>query len=313
MDVCVVGSGVIGSIYGHVLAEAGNDVTHLVRPDRVSRLGDGVEFRLLDARTGGEVHVRYRPRLAGALDPDRPYELILASVRHYQLPDLLPVLTTGAGPADIVFFGNLWTSFEPVDACLRGRYVWGFPVAGGGFEGHVLHAALLGDVQLGCPAGCPAQRVERVSRMFSGCGLRVEMQPDILAWLWVHFAVEAGVIASAIKAGSVEEFLGSTDRLGEAVLAVRDALAVVRARGVDVEAQPGAQMFAAPERVVAQSIKELYEVDRAARRIMERHTGGVELARIYSDVVSTGRELGVGMPALEPLGPFVGALSTGAA
>jgi hypothetical protein len=35
------------------------------------------------------------------------------------------------------------------------------------------------------------------------------------------------------------------------VLAVRDALAVVRARGIDVDAQPDTQMFAAPEQIVA--------------------------------------------------------------
>ena len=68
-----------------------------------------------------------------------------------------------------------------------------------------------------------------------------------------------------------------------------------------------------PEGVVAQGIMELYEADRAARRIMERHAGGEELTRIYFDVLATGRELGVAMPALEPLGPFVAALTTGAA
>lgn len=157
MDICVVGSGVIGSIYGHVLAEAGNDVTHLVRPGRASRLGDGIVLRLLDARTGGEgeVHATYRPRLVEALDRDRPYELILASVRHYQVPDLLPVLATGAGPADLVFFNNLWTSFEPVDACLRGRYAWGFPVAGGGFRGPRAARGAAGRRSAGAPGGVP--------------------------------------------------------------------------------------------------------------------------------------------------------------
>jgi 2-dehydropantoate 2-reductase len=311
MDVCVIGSGVIGSIYGHALAEAGNDVTHLVRPGRGTRLRDGLEMRLLDARAegGDEVRVTYRPRVVEALDADRPYDLILASVRHYQVPELLPVLAAGAGPAEILFFNNLWTSFESVDAYLRGRYLWGFPVAGGGFEGRVLHAAILGDVELGSPVGRPGERVERASQMFSGCGFRVEIQSDILAWLWVHFAVEAGVIATAIKAGGVDDFLGSVDRIADAVLAVRDALAVVRARGVNVDAQPAAQMFAAPERVVAQGIKELYEADRAARRIMERHAGGEELKRIYLDVVDTGQELGIIMPVLEPLRPFVEALA----
>jgi 2-dehydropantoate 2-reductase len=315
MDICVIGSGVIGSIYGHVLAEAGNDVTHLVRPRHGSRLREGIELRLLDARTegGNEVQATYRPRVVEALDPDRPFELILASVRHYQVPGLLPVLAAGAGPAEILFFNNLWTSFEPIDAFLRGRYLWGFPVAGGGFEGKVLHAALLGDVQVGQRGRPSADRVDRIIGLFSACNLQVDVEPDILAWLWVHFAVEAGVIGTAIKAGGVDEFLGSVDRITEAVLAVRDGLAVVRARGVDVDAQPDAQMFGASERIVAEGIKELYEADRAARRIMERHTGGEELRRIYFDVLVTGHDLGVEVPVLDSLRRFVEALTTEAA
>jgi len=307
MDICVIGSGVIGTIYGHVFAAAGNEVTHLVRPGHGVNLREGVEIRLLDCRSegGGETRARYRPRVVGRLGAAGRYDLILASVRHYQVPDLLPVLAAGAGAAEILFFNNLWTSFEPIEAQLGERFLWGFPVAGGGFEGSILHAALLGEVQLGDPSGRSAHRVERVSGMFSECGLHAGVQPDILAWLWAHFAVEAGVIATAIKSGGVDQFLGSVDRIAAAVLAVRDALAVVRARGVDVAALPDAQMFAAPDQMVAQGIKDLYEADRAARLIMERHTGGEELKRIYADVVATGRRLGVDMPVLEPLGSFV--------
>ena len=48
-----------------------------------------------------------------------------------------------------------------------------------------------------------------------------------------------------------DEFLGSVDRIVEAVLAVRGALAVVRSRGIDVAVQPDTQMFASPEHMVA--------------------------------------------------------------
>jgi hypothetical protein len=108
----------------------------------------------------------------------------------------------------------------------------------------------------------------------------------------------------------VTALLGDVDRITEAVLAVRDALAVVVARGVQVQQLPEAQMFYAPEQAVAQGIKQLYEVDRAARRIMERHTGGEELTRIYRDVVQTGHQLGVDLPVLGALGPFVEAFAT---
>jgi 2-dehydropantoate 2-reductase len=298
-----------------VFSEAGNEVTHLVPPGHANRLRDGIEIRLLDARSGSgpEVRAEYRPRVIDRLDATHPPELILASVRHYQVPDLLPVLASGAGSAETLFFNNLWTSFEPVDQALAGRYLWGFPVAGGGFDGRVLHAALLGDVQLGDPTGRAADRLESVMGLFSDCGLTVEVQPDILAWLWVHFAVEAGVIATAIKAGGVDEFLGSVDRISEAVLAVRDALEVVRAREVETVNVPDAQMWAAPEGTVAEGIKGLYETDLGPRRIMERHTGGEELKRIYTDVVATGRDLKVDMPVLEPLASYVEALRTEAA
>ena len=310
MRVCVIGFGVIGTIYGCVLAEAGHDVVHCVRLGRAAVLQGGVEVSLLDAR-GGETkerRVSYRPELVEGLDGVGA-DVVLVSVRHYQKDELLPVLANGAGTAELLFFNNLWTSLEPVDAQLRGRYLWGFPVAGGGYEDGVLEAALLPSVELGVVPGADRSRLKPLIDLFSGCGLEVEVQADMLAWLWTHFAVEAGVIATAIKAGGVDTFLADVKCIQEAVLAVRDALAVVEARGVDPRSVPDVQMLFAPEREVAEGIRELYASDRAARKIMERHTGREELQRIYHDVLATGRKLGVQMPTLEPLEPFVDAFS----
>jgi 2-dehydropantoate 2-reductase len=242
------------------------------------------------------------------LDAADRFELILASVRHDQLSALLPVLAEGAGDAEILLFNNLWSSFDPIDAVLAGRYVWGFPVAGGGFEDGRLEAALLGTVRLGDPSGAAAGRLESVGRVFDACGLTVEVELNMLAWLWVHFATEAGIIGATAKAGGVAAFLDDAARIADGVLAVRDAFAVVQARGVDPASVPDAHMFLAPEHDVALAIKQLYAVDRAARKIMERHTGGPELKRIYGDVVATGRSLAVEMPTLEACGPFVEAL-----
>jgi 2-dehydropantoate 2-reductase len=315
MRVCVVGAGVIGTIYGLVLARTGHGVTHYVRPGAGDRLRAGFDVNLLDAR--GEAPVEtlttYRPRVVERLDAGHPFDLILASVRHDSLPALLPVLADGAGTAEILMFNNLWSSFDAIDAMVSGRYLWGFPVAGGGFEAGRLEAALLGTVRLGDPSGSATNRVESLELLFSECGLGVEVERDMLSWLWVHFATEAGIVAAAAKAGGVDAFLDDVEQIATGVLAVREAFAVVRARGVDVEAVPDARMFLAPEREVAAGIKQRYLVDRAARKIMERHTDGAELKRIYGDVVATGRTLGVDMPTLEACGPFVQALPDGRA
>ena len=113
MRVCVIGFGVIGTIYGCVLAEAGHDVVHCVRPGRAAVLQGGVEVSLLDAR-GGETkerRVSYRPELVEGLDGVGA-DVVLVSVRHYQMDELLPLLAHGAGTAELLFFNNLWTSLE---------------------------------------------------------------------------------------------------------------------------------------------------------------------------------------------------------
>lgn len=63
--------------------------------------------------------------------------------------------------------------------------------------------------------------------------MKVNIQQNIQHWLWVHFAINSGVIGAAFKAGGATQLLNSIPRLHDAILAGRDALAVCRARGVN--------------------------------------------------------------------------------
>jgi hypothetical protein len=51
MRVLMFGAGVIGTIYGNVLAQSRVDVTHYVRPGKKQSLEDGIRIQLLDGRT----------------------------------------------------------------------------------------------------------------------------------------------------------------------------------------------------------------------------------------------------------------------
>jgi len=299
MKILVFGTGVIGSTYGYVLAEAGHQVTHLVRPGH-GPAGGAIPLRLLDGRQAEPVDVEatYRPGIVETFSPADRYDLILVSVKHYDLLSAVAELPARAGSADILIFNNWWGTFEPIDAELAGRYLWGFPVAGGGWADGVLQAALLGQVQLAEVDGSATPRLAAVARLFEGAGISAERPALMRDWLWIHFATEAGLIASAIEAAGVDALLDSTERLSSAVLAVRDGLEVCRARGVDVEASADAQTFYAPPDMVAAGIAQFYATNVPARRILDRHTGAEELRQIYRDVVATGTGLGVPMPHL---------------
>lgn len=308
MKILVLGTGVIGTTYGYVLGQAGHDVRHYVRlcgeSDR--RPGD-IPLRLLDGRTTTprEIETIYRARIVDTFAPTDGYDFILVSPKHYDLAACLPRLAMGAGSADIVMFNNWWDTFAAVDHQLAGRYLWGFPVAGGGWQDGALDAAILDHVELAEPDDRESPRLTRIAACFESAGLTVERPAHMRDWLWIHFATEAGLIASAIEAGGVDALLDDTARLTAAVLAVRDALEVCRARGADVDGVPDAQAFYAPAEMVAAGIRHFYAMSVPARRILDRHTGVEELKRIYRDVVSTGRELGVTMPRLIALEPIV--------
>ena len=54
MKTLIVGAGVIGTLYGWALAEAGVDVTHFVRPGKAAGLTGPVPMDVLDERADHE-------------------------------------------------------------------------------------------------------------------------------------------------------------------------------------------------------------------------------------------------------------------
>ncbi|HEX7951348.1 MAG TPA: 2-dehydropantoate 2-reductase N-terminal domain-containing protein [Candidatus Limnocylindrales bacterium] len=315
MKILVYGTGVIGTIYGDVLSQAGHEVAHYVRTGRPAGRGSALDLNLLDGRTAEphQLHLRYAARIVDGFGPADRYDLILVSLKHYDVPAVLYQLAVDAGKADILFFSNWWDDLTAIDEVLAGRYLWGFPVAGGGWNDGVLDAALLDTIHLGEVGGTATARLTRIRGLFESAGLKVEIEPNILHWLWVHFATEAALISAAISAGSVDALLDDTAQLESAILAGREALEVCRARGVALEQIPDAATFLAPADAVAVVIHDFYATNLPARRILERHTSVEELKRIYADVVATGQQLGVPMPRLTEVGPAVEAWTGGPA
>jgi len=201
----IVGAGVIGTVYGYALAQAGNDVTHYVRPGKKAALEQGVHMRLLDGHEQKPIdrEVTYNLKVVGSLSPHDDYELFIVSVRHYQLDGVLPLLKANLGQADLLLFNGNWAGLETVDQVFpRSKYLWGFPVAGGGYQGEKLDAALLDEIRLGEIDGSRTPRLQRISEMFEQAQLKVDVQSNMLHWLWVHFAINCGIIGAAFKAGA---------------------------------------------------------------------------------------------------------------
>ena len=98
MKILIVGAGAVGGYFGGRLAQAGRDVTFLVRPARAKQLSqDGL--RIISPH--GDVVIT--PKLVSADEIDTPYDVVLLSVKAYALEAAMNDFAAAVGPETMIF------------------------------------------------------------------------------------------------------------------------------------------------------------------------------------------------------------------
>lgn len=311
MKILMFGRGVISTIYGWALEQAGHDVEFYVRPGRAAAYGDTIDLDIIDARhgiRGRQVRhawpVRYRETLAA----DHDFDLIVLSVGHHRLPEAAEFLASRVGRATVLVFGNIWA--EPLDAVAglpTDRLAWGFPQAGGGFdEDGVLRGMLLRSVILGTLDGHVSERGHQVRQMFHQVGFRISEQPDVTAWLWIHFIADAGMHSQGLMAGSLSKLVGSTSGFREALLTTRELLPLLTARGIDLsEHRRSVLLYRLPVRLSSTAFAWVTAHLTSISRSLRAHTDPTaeEPRAVCRDTLAEARRLGVPAPRLEAVEP----------
>lgn len=99
MKTLIVGTGIIGTIYGWALTEAGIDVTHYVRKGKSSAYKNGVKLDLIDERKGHRKNnlVTYNLRCVEQISTSNNYELIIVPTNSYQTEEAIKSLLPQSG------------------------------------------------------------------------------------------------------------------------------------------------------------------------------------------------------------------------
>ncbi|MCX2949211.1 ketopantoate reductase family protein [Lentzea sp. NEAU-D7] len=307
MKILMFGRGVIATVYGWALEQAGHDVEFYVRPGRAAEYGGTTSLDLLDVRQrpwGRRVVLEWPVRLREELEPDHDFDLIVLSVGHHRLTEAADFLAPRVGRAAVLVFGNIWA--EPLDAigALPAEQVaWGFPQAGGGFdENGVLRGAVLPSVLFGT-VGTPAAPGQAVRRVFREAGFRIKEVPDFRGWLLIHFVSDAGLFSQGLRLGALADLAGRRRDLREALLAGRELLPLVEARGVVVGRR--ALLFRAPTWLTAPLFAWLTAHFGPVRDNFATHSdpGAEEPRVICRDALAEARRLGVPAPRLAAAEP----------
>ena len=97
MRILIVGAGAVGGYFGGRLAQAGRDVTLLVRPARAKQLRqDGL--RIISPHGDAVL----TPKLVGATEIDPPYDLVFLSVKAYALQAAMNDFAAAVGPEAMI-------------------------------------------------------------------------------------------------------------------------------------------------------------------------------------------------------------------
>lgn len=308
MKILMFGRGVIATFYGRALEQAGHEVSFYVRPGRAAEYGDAIKMDYLDARRwflGERVRETWPVRYVEAITPG--YDLVVFSVQHYRFAEAAAVLAPRLGNATVLVFNNLWV--EPLGAIApfpRDQVVFGFPMAGGGFDADgTLKGSLIPGVFFGTIDAPMTARDEAVRRVFRDAGFSINEQPDFRGWLYLHFILNAGLHARGLQLGSMARMADAVDNLDEGILNIRELLPLVAARGIDLAKHPGDVMpFKAPTWLTAPVLTGLLRHLPLVRNVMETHANPEELRSVCRDTLAEARRLGVPVPRLEAAEPF---------
>lgn len=305
MRILILGLGVIGTTYGFAFQKAGHSVEHFIRENKIATTPRNLEIDLLDGRyssKGQEVVADYSVSIT---KPDSEYDFIMISVPSGKLAEAIKTLKDNHISGTLLLFSNLWNTRHEIEQIINGfPYIVGFPTAGGRKTGNKLECVLFDNIKLESQEKANISNYDKLVVLLKDADIKVETPFDMIEWIWIHMAINAGVTLTAAKNGIIENpaelatrLMNSSDALSETVLTIRETLEIVKARGVILKKYNNELLpYKIPPWIAGRLMKKLFSGNELTRRIMVLHSDIDDIMFGCTCVYRTGKTLGVKTP-----------------
>ena len=227
MRILIYGAGVIGSLYGALLAEAGYDVSVYARGRRLENLTrDGLQYKY-------KGKIKTAPiKVLSTIEPDDRYDFIFLTVRENQLHMALEELRKNSSPTVVTMVNSLETYDRWEAICGAGRIIPAFPGAGGGFDGSVLDAALTPRLIQPTTFGKTDGRERALARVFRRAKIPYQVVADMHAWQLCHLAMVVPIADAYYEADDPENAGRDAVLMRKTAKQIRDNLGAIEARKI---------------------------------------------------------------------------------
>lgn len=298
MKIAVAGAGAMGSLFGALLTEAGNDVwLYDVWPEHVHAVAEhGLSVEHEGRTRIVQIKATTEPKEIGHAD------LVIIFVKSTQTKPaaetarrllcndaMVMTLQNGMGNADIIS-----EFIEPV-RILAGTTSHGATMLG---PGHIRHAGV-GPTTIGVWAKSKegADRARQFADFFTQAGIETETVDDVHSVVWNKLLINIGINAitalSGIKNGQILD-LEITRELSRA--AVEEAMKVARAQNVKIRDDAVGHVFKVAQATAVNRSSMGQDVDN------KRQT---EIAAINGFIVREAKKLGLEAPVNQTLTALV--------
>ena len=199
MKILIVGAGSTGGYFGARLVQAGRDVTFLVRPARAAALRDA-GLQVLSPLGNFKV----QPKLVQAGGIDRPFDIVLVTVKAFGLPAAIEDFAPAVGPDTMIL--PVLNGMKHVDD-LQARF--GAERVVGGVcrvsttlddQGRIVHLAPMHELIYGELDGRRSARIEALHAFMSDAGFDTRLSTQVAQDLWnkwILLATLGGICALA--------------------------------------------------------------------------------------------------------------------
>lgn len=296
MTILVVGAGATGGYFGARLAQAGRDVTFLVRPRRAEQLRER-GLRIVGPGAGADAGQAARPKLVMAGELTEHADVVLLSVKATALEQAVADFAPAVGPRTaVVPFLNGMAHL----AVLSKRF--GESAVLGGVvliatqlndEGDIVQLTPPASLTIGTQDGTRTARLEAAYDQLCGAaGFDAGISDEIIAQMWQKWVFIATIGSlTCLMRGTVGDIVavpGGRD-LGPAILA--EASAVSAAAGYPV-----------PADALASTTQTITQAGSTATSSMSRDVAEgrpAEVEQILADLARRGADHAIKTPLLD--------------
>jgi len=292
MRTLIVGAGAVGGYFGGRLAQAGRDVTFLVRPKRAEQIqARGLQILSL---THGDFTAR--PGTITAAQIVSPYDVIFLSVKSYDLPTAINDFAPAVGPRTIII--PVLNGMHHMDVLIE-RFGQDTVLGGVCYvatemdsQNRIVQLADFQSLIYGELDGKKTSRIEAVHQVFQGAGFDAAISEDILRDMWQKWVYLASVGAiTCLLRGNIGEIVAVAGGADLSLSALRECAAIA-----------GACDYPLSEAFLAKESSSLTAPASSLTSSMYRdlkNQAPVEVDSILGDLIERGRKHGVSAPIVQ--------------